>query len=432
VAADDEPAVDQMVKPERRRDLDLMRTLVVVGLVFFHSARVFDTGEFYVKNHPPSEFVDVFIGIASAWGMPLLFVISGMGIWYSLRSRTTGAFARERLRRLLVPLVFGVLVIVPPQVWTELRGNSVYNKSYLEFLPDFLDFDVTLRGFPFVIGDSPPQRLFEPAHLWFLVLLFAFSLMLLPLIWYLRRPSGLRLIERLTQHLDHIWLIVIAGVPLAVLDAGLSEEVGLAGWNRYSYGVLILYGYLVASDREFGVAIRQHRRTALVGGSLAFGVVAALILGSGRDVGELMVEYDLASVVMRAAKAFSGWLWVVAILGFAGGSGKRRPASSEKVSKPMMMDRVGAYLSEAVLPIYVLHQTVIVLLAFYIVEWQVNALLKYLALVSISLVTIIVIYDLAVRRTPATRFLFGMKPSRRAPSTRPNLEGGASGLAPGQ
>ena len=76
-------------RPSRRRDLDLTRMFVVVGLVFFHSARIFDTGDFYVKNEPTSDLVDAAIGFAATWGMPLLFVIAGMGIWYSLRSRTS-------------------------------------------------------------------------------------------------------------------------------------------------------------------------------------------------------------------------------------------------------------------------------------------------------------------------------------------------------
>jgi peptidoglycan/LPS O-acetylase OafA/YrhL len=73
------------------------------------------------------------------WGMPLLFVISGMGIWYSLRSRTMKAFSWERVHRLLVPLVFGVLVIVPPH----------------------LDVQFTPGGFPFLVGSDPATVLFE-------------------------------------------------------------------------------------------------------------------------------------------------------------------------------------------------------------------------------------------------------------------------------
>jgi hypothetical protein len=143
--------------------------------------------------------------------------------------------------------------------------------------------------------------------------------------------------------------------------------------------VFILDGYVLASDRRFGRAMRRHRKSAPLGGIVTFSVVGALVLASGRDIGHMLVAYDSTSLVMRASKALSGWLWVVAILGFADGSGKHRPATMGR-SHSALTDRVGAYLSEAVLPVYVLHQTVIVLLAFYIVEWPVITLLKYSAL----------------------------------------------------
>lgn len=404
---------ERPVKPERRRDLDFMRMFVVVGLLFFHSARVFDSGEFYVKNRPPSDVSDFFIGFASTWGMPLLFVISGMGIWFSLRSRTNRAFAWERVRRLLVPLVFGVLVIVPPQVWTDLRANAAYNGSYQDVMSRFLDLKFQLGHFPFVVGADPPLGLFQTAHLWFLVLLFAWSLLLLPLIRYLRQPSGLRLLDRVAGQSDRFSMVLLAALPLGFFDVVFKGEVGLAGWNRVSYAVLILYGYVLASDRRFGRAIRKHRKVALLGGILTFCVVGALILGSGRDADDMLAASDAASLFMRAAKAFSGWFWVVAIMGFAAGATKHRSAKSDDARRSSVTSRVGAYLSEALLPVYVLHQTVIVVLAFYIVEWPVNALLKYLALSTASLVIIIVIYDVAIRRWALMRFLLGMKPSRR-------------------
>ncbi|MEA2000676.1 MAG: hypothetical protein U9N84_02120, partial [Actinomycetota bacterium] len=71
-------------------------------------------------------------------------------------------------------------------------------------------------------------------------------------IWYLLQPCGLRLVDRLADHSDHFWILALVGVPLAVLGATLQGEQGLAGWNRFSYAVLILYGYLLASDRRFG------------------------------------------------------------------------------------------------------------------------------------------------------------------------------------
>ncbi|MDH5615909.1 MAG: acyltransferase, partial [Acidimicrobiia bacterium] len=100
-------------------------------------------------------------------------------------------------------------------------------------------------------------------------------------------------------------------------------------------------------------------------------------------------------------------------LGFASGSGKDSRASADTKAVPSVLNRVSSYTSEAVLPFYVLHQTVIVLLAFYVVDWPISATLKYLTICLISLVVILAIYDVAVRRTRPTRFLFGMKPPRR-------------------
>ena len=397
-------------RPERRRDLDLMRMFVVVGLVFFHTARIFDTGDFYVKNDPTSELVSIAIAFAAMWGMPLLFVISGMGIWYSLRSRTMKAFSWERVRRLLVPLVFGVLVIVPPQIWTRLRADPRYDESYWQFLPRFFDAQFTPGGFPFLVGSDPATALFEWAHLWFVVLLFAFSLLLLPVIWYLRKPAGLQAIQRIADRTNRLWVVVAAGLPFAVLDATFGGEEGLAGWSRYSYAVFILFGYLLATDRRFGQALRRHRKSTLILGIATFAVVGFLfVLGSESEGVDVLADYDAVSLGMRAVRGLSGWLWIITILGFASGSDKNSRASAATKAVPSVLNRVGSYTSEAVLPFYVLHQTVIVLLAFYIVDWQISATLKYLIICLISLVVILAIYDVAVRRTRPTRFLFGMK-----------------------
>jgi glucans biosynthesis protein C len=103
-------------RPARRGELDALRALVVVGLVFFHTAVIFGAGEFPVKAEAENRVVTVLVAFGATWGMPLLFLISGMGVRYSLRSRDPGAFARERLRRLGGPLLVGLLTLVPLQV----------------------------------------------------------------------------------------------------------------------------------------------------------------------------------------------------------------------------------------------------------------------------------------------------------------------------
>jgi hypothetical protein len=391
-----------------------MRMLVVVGLVFFHSARVFDTGGFYVKNDPTSEAVTIALFFAALWGMPLLFMISGTGMWYSLRSRTTGEFAGERIRRLLVPLVFGVVVIVPPQIWIRLRGDPGYTESFWAFLPRFFDVEFTMRSFPFVIWGDPATDLFETGHLWFVVILFSYSLLLLPLIRVLRRPTGLAFTERLASMADHWWVVLMAGLPFAVLDSAFGSEEGLAGWSRYSYAAFILYGYLLATDPRFRQVLRRFRTRNLLLGIVLFGATAAFYtLATNQPGTDPLEDYGVMSLAFRSTKGVSGWLMVAGIIGSFAGSRHPRPVPASSSAKPSLMNRITAYTAEAVLPVYILHQTVIVLLAFYVVQWQIPGVLKYLTISLCSLILIFAIYDIAVRRTRLTRFLFGMKPSER-------------------
>jgi glucans biosynthesis protein C len=108
----------------RRQDLDLMRAAVVGGLIFFHTARIFDPLDFYVKDQPPNLALTLFVLFAGLWGMPLLFVVSGLGAWYSLRSRTATGFIQERLARLLVPFLVGLLLVVPHRSTTSSALNT--------------------------------------------------------------------------------------------------------------------------------------------------------------------------------------------------------------------------------------------------------------------------------------------------------------------
>ena len=138
--------------------------LATLLLFYFHSARIFYSwGYFYIRNDPlspPLSYISEFI---EQWHMPLFFLLAGAGSWFALRRRAAGQYLLERLKRLLVPCIFGVLVIVPPQLYFALRHRRPdYGESYLQFLPRFFDPDYT--------GGK-----FDMGHLWFILFLFVFS-----------------------------------------------------------------------------------------------------------------------------------------------------------------------------------------------------------------------------------------------------------------
>lgn len=404
--------------PARRGELDLLRALVVVGLVFFHTAVIFGPGEFAMKAEAENPAATVFIAFGATWGMPLLFVVSGMGIWYSLRSRGTGAFARERLRRLLIPLLTGLLTLVPLQVYLGLR-RAGDTSSFAAFYARFWDVRPSLN-FPFVVTAAPGTDVFQTGHLWFLVCLLAFSLVLLPGFALLRRPLGTRLVERLAGLLARPGAVFLLAMPLAAVEIALGGEVGLAAWNRYSYALLLAYGYLAAADARIGEAFQRQWRPALASAVLLF-AAGGLLYAAAAARGDPFTDTDPLSLAFRLLKSIDGWLWVVAVLGLARSriaNRSRSAASSTSADRPdrvTLLRRLGVYGNDAVLPFYVLHETVIVVIAYYVLTWRIGAGAQYLLIVLTSLAATLLLYDLGVRRTRVTRLMFGLKPDRRPP-----------------
>ena len=124
----------------RRPELDVARALVVAGLVVFHSAMVFAAGtSWFVNDLRPSIGFSAFLLWGSLWGMPLLFLVSGMGACYARRSRTAWAFAAERLGRLGIPFLTGLVLLVPPMFYLERLAQPGFYQSYWRFWLTFIN-----------------------------------------------------------------------------------------------------------------------------------------------------------------------------------------------------------------------------------------------------------------------------------------------------
>lgn len=151
--------------PQKSRcyELDWLRVFAVVVLVFFHSSEIFSFGWFHLKNSESSHFFNHFSAFIDIWHMPLFFLISGASTWFALDFRTKTAYRNERFFRLFIPLIFGILNLIPPQSYLENRLKSGYIGSYFNFYPHFFE-------------GIYPQGNLHWGHLWFLFYLFVFSL----------------------------------------------------------------------------------------------------------------------------------------------------------------------------------------------------------------------------------------------------------------
>ena len=355
----------------RRHDLDWLRVMAVLLLVPFHSARVFDVwDDFYVKNGRTSGGLTWgVIAFLEPWHMPLLFVLAGAATWFALGHRSAGGYAAERAKRLLIPFLFGVLVIVPPQTYLAQWSHGI------DSVRSYWDFSGDLTGYT---GG------FTPAHLWFIAFLFLFSLGSLPLFvrWH-RRPIGAR------------WLLFAMPLILALTNSLPTPEDGPQ--NPFYSLALFIGGFLLVADPRAERLIHRAWRPLL---ATAIVTMTTVLLVWHSGVQDSWADDSAIQNGFRLFVQVNAWVWVLALLGVGHALLNRE-------------NRVLRYANTAAYPFYLLHQTVIVAVAYVVVRWNLGHGAKYAAVVLASLALTLAIYEVVVRRTNATRFLFGLKPRTR-------------------
>ncbi|HYR10305.1 MAG TPA: acyltransferase [Longimicrobium sp.] len=378
----------------RRHDLDWLRVIAIVLLLFFHSAMpyVAEWG-WHLKNDATSPLLMEINYFLSRWRMALLFLISGVGTSFALGFRPARGYLRERGLRLLVPLVFGILVIVPPQIYMERLADGGSYPSYLHFWPS------VLQGRPYPEGNTSWH------HLWFIAYLFLYSVAALPLFLYLRSQRGRRVRAWIEARLAGPALYLL-GLPLGIVLATLyvrwsGPQNVVDDWGHlvYYFGFFV-FGYLLAEAEGAWRWMEANRRASLL---LAVASIVVINYLRWNDV-EPEWGYNAGNAALQLLQGFNAWFWVLAILGFG-----RRHLS--------FRNRLLDYAGEGIYPFYLLHQTVIVVIAFYVIRAPDGVWAKFWFTSFISLALTVAIYDLLVRPYRITRFLFGMKNPPRAPKT---------------
>lgn len=378
---------------ERRHDLDWLRVLAVLLLLYFHTAMLFvaEWG-WHIKNPETSPLLLEFNHFLSGFRMALLFLISGIGTGFALGYRSPGEYLRERGKRLLVPLVFGVFVVVPPQIYVERLVQGETFASYLDFYASVF----ALRPYP--AGNTSWH------HLWFVFYLFGYSLVALPLFLRLCGEAGDRVRAALGRAFRGPGILLPAvplGLTLALLRPvapGPQNVIDDAAYLLY-YFLFFVFGFLIGDDGAAWDRIVDRRRTILGLALLATTAINALRWNGAAPP----AAYTPESALYLSLRALNAWCWVLAILGYG-----RRHLS--------FRNRLLAYANEGVYPFYILHQTVIVVLGYYVIQVEGDVLLKFLFTSTLSLVATVALYEFAVRPYRVTRFLFGMKTRRVAPT----------------
>jgi peptidoglycan/LPS O-acetylase OafA/YrhL len=404
---------------ERRYDIDSLRIVAMMIVFFFHCARFFGGGEWELKDPAEESLVaTVFIGMIDLWIMPLFFLLSGAGSWYALKSRTGGQYLLERIKRILIPLYgIGVFIIAVPQAYFEAVTNRGYTGTFGEYLPPYL------RG----IFTSPPN-LDDPfffnafmGHLWFLQYLFLISLLVLPLLLFLRSERGQRFIAKLAGWSGRWGGIFLFLIPLAVVRIAFTHffKGQEHSWAHFLYfAVFFVIGYIMPADERFTEGIKKVGWVCLALGLIGFAVEGAFLFVLNYNYHNLHhpggEPFSLLYVLFNTVMSIASWSWVAFVLSLG--------AKYLNVKNKLI-----TYGNEAALPFYIFHQTVILCVGWFVIRWNIGILPKFLIIAVTSFALIMILYELLVRRFNVVRFLFGMRPKKK-PSVTPALiqEGAAA------
>jgi peptidoglycan/LPS O-acetylase OafA/YrhL len=372
---------DTIASTNRYDFLDWLRVLAIFLLLFFHTGMLFVGWGWHITNAETIPALVWPMDIAHRLRMPLLFVIAGAGMWYALQRRSVGAFTRERTLRLLVPAIAGMFLIVPPQVFVERIAHGEWHGGYLQFMTDrVLQFE------PYPAGN------FSWHHLWFIVYLFVYVLLLLPLMaWWRRARPVIR---------PAAWLFAL-GLPLGLNEALLKphfpETHNLTrDWYIFiHYLLLTAYGFVLASMPGVWDWLAAKRHWAL---AIGLGVLTALLtmFATGVVAHDTVADHVLANVFT--------WACLMAFLGYG-----RKHLS---FSNPLLR-----WARDASYPVYILHQTVIIAIAYFVIQWTWSPAPKYWLVLTTTLVACVAMYEV-IRRVAPLRFLFGMKRARTDAQTR--------------
>jgi peptidoglycan/LPS O-acetylase OafA/YrhL len=384
----------QTAPTERKYYLDWLRVAAILTVFIYHSTRFFDLGDWHIKNPEVYRSVSVFQGMMEIWMMPLIFVISGASVFYALNKGGAGKYFKDKFLRLGVPLIVAVFTHASWQVYLERVTHLQFQGSYLEFLPHYFDGIYLDTG----VGGN---FAFAGMHLWYLLVLLVFSAIFYPLFCWLK-GSGQRFLNGLGNFLAKPGAMYLLVVPLILVEWATSDtpvdELDPGGWNFALYACFFLSGFLLYGSERLQERIRQARRVNLGIGLVAIATLLFLFLFA-----EQLNIIPLAEEIDNPIICLGAWSLVFAFLG----SGMQRLNYSTPALK---------YANEAVLPFYILHQSVLLTIGFLVVQWQIPDLAKWLIIVAASFTVIMGLYELLIRRINLLRFLFGMK---RLPKAAP-------------
>lgn len=340
----------------RRHDIDALRALAFALLIIYHLAMFYVLDwDWHIKSAHLAEWLQWPMLFVNRWRMDLIFLISGMAAAFLLKPDRIRQFVRQRSWRLVLPLLFGILVLVPIQPYAQGVSNGLVEPGFLQFLSDYYR------------GKRWPENAFSGwehgytwNHLWYLAYLWIYTLALAALARPLASPIGRRAQSLLTD-LRGARLLLLPALPLLVYTLTLQSRFPDTGdfihdWYRNAvYFTVFLYGYAIARDAGFWAEALRLRMISLALALTLFPLYLGLALWLPDEV-----PFWQQALIWTLRNLYV-WTMLLAILGWA----------HALLNRPF---RWLPWANESVYPWYLLHQSLIVGLGFWLAPYRLGPL----------------------------------------------------------
>ena len=381
--------------------LDWVRIFAFMLLIVYHTGMYYVTWGFHIKSAFASDAIEPLMMLSSPWRLSLLFMISGVASAFMLKKLSATQFMRQRSSRLLIPLLFGMLVIVPPQSYFEVVEKVAYQGSYFDFMQLYLK---AYHGF---CDKDGCLRLPTWNHLWFVSYLWVYSVVLGCLILALGKRFNT--ISDWLANLLTGWKIIALPVAIFAIEriclfSRFPQTHALVDdwYNHANYFVLFLMGALLATQANFWARLNPQRWLNL---GIAITCWGSLIVYYA--MGETVIpasQVEFWRHLQRVVYALCQWSAILAVCGFA-----HRHLQFDSSQR--------RYLTQAVFPVYIVHQTLIIVMAHYFKPAKLTPAIEGPILILLTLTISFGIFEI-VRRVTLLRPLFGIAKAKDDASLR--------------
>jgi len=373
---------------QRRYDLDWLRIIAFGLLIFYHIGMFYVSWGWHVKSQYAGSFSEPAMRLLNPWRLSLLFFISGIAIRFAIDKARLAPFAWKRFWRLFIPLTFGVWVIVAPQSWLELLTTGETTKGFFGF---YIDYHIGVFSIM-----TPTWN-----HLWYVAYILIYTFLLIPVARPLARfmtGPGARLSHKIFSGKPGVLaMIILPFVPHMIYRIYLDPQFPTThdvvnDWANHAHSFTVfLMGFLIAKDEAFWKAANRALPWAAA-------ITAALAIWLS------IVWYDWDGYVeaghnlwpARTGRVLYAWLAILTLLGLA----------QKYLNRP---SKILTYMTEAIFPWYILHQTLIVMAGYWLTRKDLGAPLEFATVTAMTIAGCALIHECLIRRISILRPLFGLK-----------------------